>query len=44
MASNSDPRTDFSNVLQSASQSLTSKPVRNVWENGVWGCIFGNDI
>ena len=43
VASNSDPRIDFSNVLQSALQSLTSKPVRNVWENGVWGCIFGND-
>ncbi len=42
-ASNSDSKIDFSNVLQSASQSLTSKPVRNVWENGVWGCIFGND-
>ena len=43
VASNSDSKIDFSNVLQSASQSLTSKPVRNVWEDGVWGCIFGND-
>ena len=43
VASSSDQKIDFQSVLQSASQSLTSKPIRNVWENGVWGCIFGND-
>ena len=41
-ASVSDPRIDFANVFQSASQSLTPKPIRNVWEDGVWSCIFGN--
>ena len=42
-ASVSDPKIDFTNVFQSASQSLTPKPMRNVWEDGVWSCIFGND-
>ena len=40
VASNSDSKIDFSNVFQCASQSLTSKPVRNVWEDGVLGVHF----
>ena len=42
-AQGSEDRFNITDAFQSASQTLSPKPIRNVWEDGVWGCIFGND-